>query len=81
MLCFNRRLGCLAGTANLHFVEDLGIFFRGLAESNHNSQAYKYFQTPFYKKFEKSADNMYKWVATGFRVYKRFLILRGKYWM
>lgn len=63
MLCFNRRLGCLAGTANLDFVEDLGIFFRGLAESNHNSQAYKYFQTPFYKKFEKSADNMYKVAA------------------
>lgn len=63
MLCFNRRLGCLAGSANLDFVEDLGVFFRALAESNHNSQAYKYFKTPFYKKFEKSADNMYKVAA------------------
>lgn len=60
MLCFNRRLGCLDGTSNLDFVEDLGTFFRGLDETGQHVKPYKYFKTPRYKTFAKAADNMYK---------------------
>ncbi|XP_078336412.1 putative cytochrome P450 49a1 [Crassostrea virginica] len=60
MLCFNTRLGCLDGTANLDFVEDLGIFFRSIDETGRHVKPYRYFRTPLYNKFERAADNMYR---------------------
>ena len=61
MLCSNTRLGCLDGTANLDFVEDLGIFFRSIDESGRYIKLYRYFRTPLYNKFERAADNMYRY--------------------
>ena len=61
MLCFNTRLGCLDGTANLDFVEDLGIFFRSIDETGRHVKPYRYFRTPLYNKFERAADNMYRY--------------------
>ncbi|XP_062591942.1 probable cytochrome P450 CYP44 [Saccostrea cucullata] len=53
MLCFNRRLGCLEGQPAVS-MEDLNTIFTSTAEAGKFFKPYKYFRTPFYKRFEKA---------------------------
>lgn len=53
MLCFNRRLGCLQGQSQIS-MEDLNTIFTSTAEAGKFFKPYKYFRTPFYRRFEKA---------------------------
>lgn len=53
MLCFNRRLGCLQGQSPIS-MEDLNTIFTSTAEAGKFFKPYKYFRTPFYRRFEKA---------------------------
>ncbi|XP_056011294.1 sterol 26-hydroxylase, mitochondrial-like [Ostrea edulis] len=58
MLCFNRRLGCLDGQSIVN-MEDLNTIFTSTAEAGRFFKPYKYFRTPFYKRFEKAVQNLH----------------------
>ncbi|XP_061175602.1 probable cytochrome P450 49a1 [Saccostrea echinata] len=60
MLCFNRRLGCLCDVPiiDINLLEDM--FEAIFIDYNYQGvKLYKYFETPFYKKFERAADHLY----------------------
>ncbi|XP_069112984.1 probable cytochrome P450 49a1 isoform X2 [Argopecten irradians] len=56
MLCFNTRLGCLEGGEKADdIIEHVAFIFHALEVDLRSSfHWYKYFRTPYYKKFEKS---------------------------
>ncbi|XP_061196657.1 probable cytochrome P450 12d1 proximal, mitochondrial [Saccostrea echinata] len=53
MLCFNRRLGCLEGQPVVR-MEDLNTIFTSTSEAGKFFKPYKYFKSPFYKRFEEA---------------------------
>lgn len=58
MLCFNRRLGCLQGQSPIS-MEDLNTIFTSTAEAGKFFKPYKYFRTPFYRRFEKAVFKLH----------------------
>lgn len=60
MLCFNRRLGCLQGQSPIS-MEDLNTIFTSTAEAGKFFKPYKYFRTPFYRRFEKAVLKLHRY--------------------
>lgn len=72
MLCFNRRLGCLQGHSPIS-MEDLNTIFTSTAEAGKFLKPYKYFKTPFYRRFEKAVLKLHWYDVIGyFDIFKRF---------
>nr|XP_022337864.1 probable cytochrome P450 CYP44 isoform X2 [Crassostrea virginica] len=59
MLCFNRRLGCLENQSPIS-TSDLNTIFTSTAEAGRIFKPYKYFRTPFYRRFEKAVLKLHR---------------------
>ena len=60
MLCFNRRLGCLENQSPISET-DLNTIFTSTAEAGRIFKPYKYFRTPFYRRFEKAVLKLHRY--------------------